>query len=364
MQEKNAAIAPLLLAWYDRAGRDLPWRVKQGRADPYRVWLSEIMLQQTTVAAVKPYYEKFLRRWPAIADLAHARSEEIMEAWAGLGYYSRARNLHACAQAVLGDHSGTFPDDEAALRKLPGIGPYTAAAIAAIAFNRRAVVMDANVERVVARLFGEETPLPTAKPKLYALTDAITPDERPGDFAQAMMDLGATICMPKNPRCDECPIRNHCAGLAQNMAERLPQKTPKAKRRQKWGYAYIVIHRDGHILLERRPPQGLLGGMAGFPLSLEASEHEFVETTQPDWQVGPRIAQPVTHIFTHLEVSVEIVIFYTEKKRQYEWRAPREIDAMGLPTLMAKIWRAFRQSEHGSDAAIAARLQPRKKRLP
>src|SRR3954465_9502463 len=216
-----------LLAWYDRHRRDLPWRAKPGeRADPYRVWLSEVMLQQTTVAAVRPFYERFLKRFPTVKRLAAAPVESVMQAWAGLGYYSRARNLHACAIAVATEHGGRFPDTEAALRRLPGIGEYTAAAIAAIAFNRPAAAVDGNVERVVTRLFLVETPLPKAKPAIRDLAEALVPAGRPGDFAQALMDLGATICTPKRPACAICPWLGACRARAAGVQETLPRKAP------------------------------------------------------------------------------------------------------------------------------------------
>ena len=220
-----------MLAWYDRERRRLPWRAEQGEApDPYRVWLSEIMLQQTTVKAVLPRYDLFLRRWPDVAALARAELGEVLAAWAGLGYYARARNLHACARAVVERHGGEFPEDEAALRKLPGVGDYTAAAVAAIAFGKRATPVDGNIERVVARLFAVATPLPAAKTEIRALAETLTPETRAGDFAQAMMDLGATICTPRRPACGLCPLRPDCRGFAEGLAEALPYRAAKGER--------------------------------------------------------------------------------------------------------------------------------------
>ncbi|MFL5235780.1 MAG: A/G-specific adenine glycosylase, partial [Microvirga sp.] len=264
-----------LLAWYDRHRRDLPWRAKAGvPPDPYRVWLSEIMLQQTTVAAVKPFYERFLQRFPTVARLAEAPVEEVMQAWAGLGYYSRARNLHACAKAVAEGHGGRFPDTEAGLRRLPGIGAYTAAAIAAIAFDRPAAAVDGNVERVVSRLFLVETPLPKAKPAIRDLAEALVPAGRPGDFAQALMDLGATICTPKRPACALCPWMRPCRARAEGLQEAFPRKTPKAEGAVRRGAVFVALRADGAVLLRTRPPEGLLGGMAEPPTSAWAPDYD------------------------------------------------------------------------------------------
>jgi A/G-specific adenine glycosylase len=267
------SLAGQLLAWYDRHARTLPWRVlPDDRAngeitDPYRVWLSEIMLQQTTVQAVKPYFEAFTRRWPDVRALAEAHEEDVMKAWAGLGYYSRARNLKACAETVARDHGGVFPDTEAGLLALPGIGPYTAAAIAAIAFDRPAAVVDGNVERVISRLRAIETPLPAAKPEIRAATAELVPDDRPGDFAQATMDLGASLCSPKRPACALCPWVEACAAHLAGIAETLPKKAPKQAKPTRRGMAFVVTREDGAVLLRRRPPKGLLGGMSEPPVS-------------------------------------------------------------------------------------------------
>lgn len=303
----EAAVAARLLAWYDRAARRLPWRVPPGEAtppDPYCVWLSEVMLQQTTVAAVGRYFAEFTRRWPTVADLAAAPDAEVMAAWAGLGYYARARNLLACARTVAKAHGGRFPDSEAGLRALPGIGGYTAAAVAAIAFGRPAVVMDGNVERVVARLFAVETPLPAAKPQLHALAGALTPAERAGDHAQAMMDLGATICTPKRPACGICPLVSDCDGRRAGIAADLPRKASKPERPVRRGVAYLAVRDDGAVLVETRPASGLLGGMLGLPGS--------------DWVEGAPAPRPplaadwhdlgteVRHTFTHFHLRLRI----------------------------------------------------------
>ncbi len=255
-----------LLAWYDRHRRVMPWRAAAGRRpDPYHVWLSEIMLQQTTVAAVGPYFEKFLALWPRVQDLAAAPLDAVLTAWAGLGYYARARNLHKCALAVAENFAGRFPETEAALLDLPGIGPYTAAAVAAIAFDRRATILDGNVERVIARIHRVDTPLPKAKPELHALADRLTPERRPGDYAQAIMDLGATICTPRRPKCALCPWRPACAAFKAGDAEDFPRRQAKADRPTRYGVAFWVSDGRGAVALRRRAEKGLLGGMMEIP---------------------------------------------------------------------------------------------------
>ena len=303
--------AAALLAWYDRHRRVLPWRAGPGeRPDPYRVWLSEIMLQQTTVATVGPYFRAFLERWPDVASLAAAPLDDVLHAWQGLGYYARARNLHKCAIAVARDHGGRFPDDEAALRALPGIGAYTAAAIAAIAFDRPAVVVDGNVERVVARLYAVETPLPAAKPELRRLAGDLTPDERPGDFAQAMMDLGATICTPRAPRCVLCPLMAGCRARARGIAEELPRRTAKPEKPTRRGVAFFAVDAAGAVLLRRRAEQGLLGGMMEVPSTdwrAEAWPMDEALRAAPlaaDWRALPGT---VRHTFTHFHLELTVL---------------------------------------------------------
>jgi A/G-specific adenine glycosylase len=322
-----------LLRWYDRSRRVLPWRAAPDEAaDPYRVWLSEVMLQQTTVAAVKPYYEAFTTRWPTVEALAAADDAELMAAWAGLGYYARARNLLACARTVAGGHGGRFPDTEAKLRKLPGIGPYTAAAIAAIAWGRRAVVVDGNVERVVSRLHAVETPLPAVRPELYRLADAITPDERTGDFAQAMMDLGATICTPRAPRCLLCPVASACQAYAAGQPERYPLKTPKRARPHRQGYAYWLEH-DGHVLLIRRPAKGLLGGMLALPTG------PWGDTAAPEPPVDTTWlpAGNVEHGFTHFSLTLHLLRGQaSDRSPQGTWWPIARLAEAGLPTLFAR----------------------------
>ena len=332
-----------LLAWYDRHRRTLPWRAPpEVRQDPYRVFLSEIMLQQTTVVTVRPYYEGFLARWPTVAALAAAPLEEVLSAWAGLGYYARARNLHACAQAVVARHGGHFPDTEAAQLALPGIGPYTAAAIAAIAFERRAAPVDGNWERVIARLFAVEEPLPRAKPRLRALGTTLLPEARFGDFAQAMMDLGATICTPRKPACALCPWREPCAARAEGAPERYPLKVAKAARPTRRGIAFLAVRADGAVLARSRPPQGLLGGMSEVPSTpWEVDLPEDPATSAPlaaDWR--PRNA-PVTHVFSHFALELTVwradVPMATPAPAGHRWVPPARFDAEAFPSVMRKV---------------------------
>jgi A/G-specific adenine glycosylase len=315
-----------LLCWYAVDKRRLPWRAEGGeRPDPYRVWLSEVMLQQTTVAAVKPYFAAFLARWPTVAALAAAEDGELMAAWAGLGYYARARNLLTCARAVASDHGGRFPSDEAALRRLPGIGAYTAAAIAAIAFGKRAVAVDGNVERVVSRLHAVKAPLPAARPTIRALADAMVPDEGAGDFAQAMMDLGSAICTPRRPACGRCPLRPWCAAHEEGDPGLYPVKAPKAARPHRQGVAYWLEH-EGEILLVRRPARGLLGGMLALPETAPAPAA---------WQE----AGAVEHVFTHFALTMNLLCAEAERRPQVEglWWPAERIGEAGLPTLFAKL---------------------------
>lgn len=305
--ESPAAITATVLAWYDAHARDLPWRVGPAaraagqRPDPYRVWLSEVMLQQTTVAAVQGYFRRFTTLWPRVQDLAAADDARVMGEWAGLGYYARARNLLKCARLVTQEFGGRFPADPAALRALPGIGPYTAAAIAAIAFDRAdEPVLDGNIERVMARLFDIDTPLPAAKPDLKAAAARLTPAQRPGDHAQALMDLGATICTPRNPACGICPLRAPCRARAAGRAADLPRKAPKKPKPVRHGILYLARRGDGALLLERRPARGLLGGMLGWPGT------PWQETPPPEappfaatWRALPG---ELRHTFTHFHL--------------------------------------------------------------
>lgn len=344
---QRETLADALLAWYDRHHRHLPWRLppqatRQGhRPEPYRVWLSEIMLQQTTVGAVKPYYERFLERWPTVEALARADLQEVMKAWAGLGYYSRARNLKKCAEEVAHRHGGVFPDTEAGLKALPGIGDYTAAAVAAIAFGRRAAVVDGNVERVITRLRAIGTPLPAAKPQVRKAVAALVPAERPGDFAQAMMDLGATICTPRRPSCILCPLQAFCAARGAAAQERFPVKASKAAKPSRRGAAFVAVRADGAVLLRRRPESGLLGGMSEVPTSgwSAGSDGEDGPSAAP----FPAPWEPcgtVTHTFTHFTLALSV---YRARVADMPapagswWCAPGLLAGEALPTVMKKV---------------------------
>ncbi|WP_274425042.1 A/G-specific adenine glycosylase [Chelativorans sp. YIM 93263] len=345
-RELSEAPGRALLAWYDRHQRQLPWRLSRSEAgqglhpDPYRVWLSEIMLQQTTVTAVKPYYDKFLAQWPNVEALAAAETDEIMRAWAGLGYYSRARNLKKCADMLVDRHDGEFPNTEAELKKLPGIGDYTAAAIAAIAFGRPAAVVDGNVERVMSRFAGVETPLPAAKPEIKKLVEAILPAERPGDFAQAMMDLGATICTPRRPSCILCPLTGDCIARRQGAQERFPLKAPKAEKPLRRGAAFVAVREDGAVLLRRRPETGLLGGMCEVPTTAWNARQDGREdiTAAPftaDWQD----CGTARHVFTHfaLQLSVYKALVGNDMAAVGGWWSPCDVlHGEALPSVMKK----------------------------
>ena len=314
-----------LLCWYAVDKRRLPWRAAPGEIpDPYRVWLSEIMLQQTNVAAASPYFERFVAAWPDLAALAAADDAEVMRAWAGLGYYARARNLLACARRLAAEQGGRFPEDEAALRTLPGIGRYTAGAIAAIAFGRRAAAVDGNVERVVARLFAIAEPLPAARRPIYALAQELVPEQGAGDFAQAMMDLGAAICTPRNPDCGRCPLQQYCAAYAEGAPETYPVKAPRAERPRRTGRAYWLEH-DNAVLLVRRPPRGLLGGMAALP------------TDDPPADAGWQEAGAVEHVFTHFALTMTLLCARAPRRIEGLWWPIDRIGEAGLPTLFAKL---------------------------
>ncbi|MGD1922954.1 MAG: A/G-specific adenine glycosylase [Paracoccaceae bacterium] len=332
-----------LLDWYDRHHRVLPWRVSPedrksgGVPDPYRVWLSEIMLQQTTVAAVTKYFLAFTRRWPTVHDLAAAPEDEILAAWAGLGYYARARNLIKCARKVSADLNGNFPDTESALRDLPGIGQYTSAAVAAIAFDRKATVLDGNVERVMARLHAETDPLPGSKETLRGFAAELTPDTRPGDYAQAVMDLGATICTPRKPACALCPWRPSCKGYESGIADTLPRKTPKATKPTRRGVAWVVVDSQGSILTERRPDKGLLGGMLAVPTS--------------EWSENPPLGPPpvvgdyvdigeVRHTFTHFHLILDVKRL--DLKETVDAHVPLLAAAAQMPTVFSKVCKLAR----------------------
>ncbi len=339
-------MAALLRAWYDRHARDLPWRTGPAalaaglRPDPYRVWLSEVMLQQTTVAAVGDRFRRFVARWPDVASLAAAPEDQVMAEWAGLGYYARARNLIACARAVAAA-GGAFPDTEAGLRALPGVGPYTAAAIAAIAFDRPAVVMDGNVERVMARLHGVTTPLPAAKPALRALAARHTPALRPGCHAQAVMDLGATVCTPRRPACSICPLAPACAARAAGLVEALPAKAPKAPRPLRRGIVYVARRADGAILLETRPPAGLLGGMAAFPTTGWVEGAALPDEAPPLPAAWTDPAVTVRHVFTHFELHLALRVARVAEAATPDrgaWVPAAAFRPAALPSVMRKAW--------------------------
>ena len=340
MRDDDRAAA--LLDWYDRNARELPWRTspaarRKGEApDPYRVWLSEIMLQQTTVAAVKAYFTRFTALWPTVKDLAAADDSAVMGEWAGLGYYARARNLLKCARVVSDLHDGRFPDNRDDLIDLPGIGPYTAAAISAIAFDLPETVVDGNVERVMSRLFAVETPLPAAKPELTDLAARLTPDRRPGDYAQAVMDLGATICTPKSPACGICPWMDGCRARQSGRMAEFPKKTPKAPKPVRMGHIYVVRRDDGAWLLERRPPKGLLGGMLGWPTS---DWSETPDYTPPHGLTMIDTGAEVRHTFTHFHLILKVHIGRAATGTEAErgiYLPAQDFRPSDLPTVMRK----------------------------
>ena len=331
-----------LLEWYDANGRELPWRVRGGRPDPYAVWLSEIMLQQTTVAAVGRYFTEFLRRWPTVEALAAAPREEVLAAWAGLGYYARARNLHACAQVVAKELGGRFPTTAEELRRLPGIGPYTAGAIATIAFDEPVAAVDANAERVIARFRAIETPLPAAKPEIRRAAQELVPHVRPGDFAQALMDLGSMICTPRRPDCAACPWRGECAGLAEGIAERLPRRAPRRAKPEREGDAWLILREDGAVLLRRRPDNGLLGGMAELPSAgWDGAEPPWPGRTPFDLAFT-RCETDVRHVFTHFALTLRIwrveqsVPLDFAVEAPFFWHPRARLREAGLPGVMRK----------------------------
>jgi len=344
--QDTGLLSDLLLAWYDVHARKLPWRINPGSTeipDPYHIWLSEIMLQQTTVVTVIPYYEEFLRKWPTLEDLAQADLDQVLSQWAGLGYYARARNLHKCAQYITDELQGVFPNNEKSLQQLPGVGPYTAAAIAAIAFGAQATVMDGNIERVMARMFNVTTPLPDAKPELKQLAERLTPARRAGDYAQAVMDLGADICGPRVLKCaGRCPWEENCAANALGSAAQLPARKAKKAKPTRRGYAFWAEY-NGHLWLCRRPENGLLGGMMEVPSSdwLESPDWGAVPMPQipiiANWKETPGM---VRYSFTHFHLEIKVIrleLLEMIDLQEGDWFPFSQIDDLALPTVMLKI---------------------------
>lgn len=338
-----------LLRWYDAHRRVLPWRAAAGEvADPYHVWLSEVMLQQTVVAAAGPYFMRFIEKWPRVADLAQAPQDDVMEAWAGLGYYARARNLHKCAQIVAGEMGGHFPQERTVLKALPGIGDYTSAAICAIAFDRPATVIDGNVERVIARFFAIKTPLPRAKKEIKAAAESLSEGraDRPGDFAQAMMDLGATVCTPQSPSCGQCPLAFGCRARSEGIAASLPYKEKKRDRLRRYGYVYWIEREGGDVLIERRGETGMLAGMPGFPCS--AWEIERTALCHPAAFSRLSLRQmkgaAVFHSFTHFDLELTGLAGFWDDAAgdipvSFRWAEKTAVQNLGLPTLFKKFVR-------------------------
>jgi A/G-specific adenine glycosylase len=341
-----------LLAWYDRQRRSLPWRAPPGaRPDPYRVWLSEIMLQQTTVASVLPYFDRFVTRFPDVFALASASLDEVLGLWQGLGYYARARNLYACARTIAG-RGGLFPDNAEELKALPGIGEYTAAAIAAIAFDRREAAVDGNAERVLARLFAIGEPPAAAKPRLRALARALVPAARAGDFAQALMELGAVICTPRRPRCALCPWRECCGAAAAGLAQAIPAAAPKPKRPLRHGVAFWLVRPDGFVLLRRRPEKGLLGGMVEIPSTEWRAAPWSIEeavAAAPEPARWSPLPGSVRHGFTHFRLELQLLAGRTAESPDGIWSAIEQLGEHALPTLMKKVARHALAAAPGTD---------------
>lgn len=333
-----------LLDWYTHNARKMPWRVgpkdRQNGVlpNPYHVWLSEIMLQQTTVAAVKDYFIKFTALWPTLNDLANAEDADVMAAWAGLGYYARARNLLKCARLLRDDFGGEFPQSRAQLEKLPGIGPYTSASLSSIAFDHSETVVDGNVERVISRIYDIHTPLPTAKPELTALAAGLTPKLRAGDYAQAIMDLGATICTPKSPACGLCPWRAACRARSAGTEHELPKKLPKKTKPTRLGVAYVVKRIDGAVLLETRPESGLLGGMLGWPTTDWGDQPQDAPPIRAEWR---SLNEQVRHTFTHFHLQLSVKTAYVPLDRPAQrgsFVASEDFRPSDLPTVMRKVF--------------------------
>ena len=340
----NKETSDQLLAWYDEFGRELPWRNKMepgssSRLDPYRIWIAEIMLQQTTVTVVGKYFAKFLDRWPTITDLSGADPDEVMACWAGLGYYSRARNLLACAKIIVHKHNGQFPRANRELRALPGIGPYTASAIQSIAFNLAVPVVDGNAERVYSRVFGLTTPLPQAKREINSIAELMTPPERPGDYAQAIMDLGSLVCKPRSPDCSNCPWQGECKSFQCGLQHEIPYKSPKQPKPTRTGTLFVCLNELNCLMLERRPQSGLLGGTLGWPGSgwEKRTKEKF-----PELVGGIVLPGKLEHEFTHFKASIIVkagLVATTEfASLDVVWAKREKFDASALPTLMKKAY--------------------------
>jgi A/G-specific adenine glycosylase len=342
MKNEQQRLQTSLLNWYDSHGRTLPWRDRNGLGDPYKVWLSEVMLQQTTVATVQPYFTEFIRRWPSLVALAGAELDDVLHAWQGLGYYSRARNLHKCARLILEKYKGKFPDNEKDLLRLPGIGPYTAAAISAIAFGRPSAPVDGNIARVVSRLMNLQTPLPALQLEVISLFAPIVPRDRPGDFVQAIMDLGATTCMPRNLKCNQCPWFKFCAAKKYGNAENLPVRAPKKKKPTRRGVVFWLENEGGKILLRRRPEKGLLGGMMEFPSTdwrdrtWAVAEAIKMAPFKAKWKP---LSGTVHHTFTHFHLELSVFLGHAGLREEGldVWCRPECFADYALPTLMKKV---------------------------
>lgn len=361
-----------LLAWYDRSRRVMPWRALPGAvADPYRVWLSEIMLQQTTVATVTPYYTRFLARWPTVEALAAASLDEVLHAWQGLGYYARARNLHRCAQVIAGSAGGRFPDEESLLLELPGVGPYTAAAIAAIAFDKPTVPVDGNVERVLARLHALDDPLPQAKEKIAALAQALAPGPRAGDFAQAMMDLGATVCTPRNPRCSECPWIDACAAQHTGAPESYPRRSAIKARPMRYGVVFWITDHAYRLLMRRRAAKGLWGGLSEFPSTPWRERPWKLDEALAHAPIPARwtpIAGGISHGFTHFQLRLSVVVGRARGRANATlpeaafWHPPSELDSLALPTAMRRVVNLVSESQDGRATPRVQAAHPQQRR--
>lgn len=343
MRDDNVTNADVLLAWYDKNARSMPWRIAPMDRisgvlpDPYHVWMSEIMLQQTTVVTVRDYFVKFVGRWPTVFDLARAVDADVMAAWAGLGYYARARNLLKCARVVANELDGVFPVDEAALQKLPGIGPYTSAAIAAIAFDRQASVLDGNVERVMARYHLVKQPLPASKEHLRGLAVQGLPDARFGDYAQAIMDLGATVCTPRRPSCVICPWAQGCRARALGVAQDLPKKLAKLPKPTRYGTCFVAMRKGGDVLLERRPDKGLLGGMLGWPGDVWVTEK--VDAVPPFGASWREASEEARHTFTHFHLRLKVQYAVVPDDFEHAHGQFKKLALDDLPTVMRKVWK-------------------------